>query len=159
MHHKKLKYFALILALGLCLALTAGCAEKQEEAPAAGFVQMGNPLVEVASIQEMEAKLGYKVPVLDKAVDAYIVLMVNGTAQQGRIRYADGASFDMKQGTGDISGIYGGVAETTKTISGVAVSFLRYDEIHYAIWEKDGFTFCLTGGDTLAQEVAALIGQ
>ena len=72
MHHKKLKYFALILALGLCLALTAGCAEKQEEAPAAGFVQVGNPLVEVASIQEMEAKLGYKVPVLDKAVDAFL---------------------------------------------------------------------------------------
>ena len=92
-------------------------------------------------------------------MDAYIVLVVNGTAQQGRIRYADGASFDMKQGTGDVSGIYGGVTESTETISGVAVSFLRYEDTRYAIWEKDGFTFSLTGGETLAQEVAALIGQ
>jgi hypothetical protein len=159
MHHKNLKHFALVLALALFLALPAGCAEKQEEIPDAGFVQMGNPLVEVASAQEMEAKLGYKVPVLDKAVDTYIVLVVNGTAQQGRIRYADGASFDMKQGTGDVSGIYGGVTESTETISGVAVSFLRFEDTRYAIWEKDGFTFSLTGGDTLVQEVAALIGQ
>ena len=159
MPHKKLKHLTLILALCLCLALPAGCANKQADTPDTGFVQMGNPLVEVASLQEMEEKLGYSVPVLDKAVDTYIVLVTGGTAQQGRIRYADGASFDMKQGTGDISGIYGGVVENAETISGVTVSFLTYEDLRYAIWEKDGFTFSLTGGEALAQEVAALIAQ
>ena len=153
------KHLAAILAACLCLVLLAGCAEKQEQAPNTGFVQMGNPLVEVASLQEMEEKLSYSVPVLDKAVDTYIVLVTGGTAQQGRIRYADGASFDMKQGTGDISGIYGGVLEKAETISGVTVSFLTYEDIRYAIWEKDGFTFSLTGGEALAQEVAALSAQ
>ena len=154
---EKRKYPAAVLAVCLCLVLLAGCAEKQAEAPNTGFVQMGNPLVEVASVQEMEAKLGYSVPVLDKAVETYIVLVVNGTAQQGRIRYADGTSFDMKQGSGDVSGIYGGVVEKTETISGVSVSFMTYEQTHYAIWEKDGFSYSLTGGENLAGEVAALI--
>ncbi len=150
---EKRKYLAAILAACLCLTMIAGCAEKPEEAPNTGLVQMGNPLVEVASAQEMEAKLGYSAPVLDKTVEIYFVL----AAQQARIRYADGAEFNMKQGSGDISGIYGGVAEKTETICGVSVTFRTYEEIHYAIWEKDGFTYSLTGGENLADEVAALI--
>ena len=59
----------------------------------------------------------------------------------------------------DACGIYGGVLEKAETISGVTVSFLTYEDIRYAIWEKDGFTFSLTGGEALAQEVAALIAQ
>ena len=152
---KNRKYLAAVLAACLCLTMIAGCAKKPEESPNTGLVQMGNPLVEVASAQEMEAKLGYSVPVLDKAVETYFVL----AAQQARIRYADGASFDMKQGTGDISGIYGGVEEKTETLCGVSVTFLTYEETRYAIWEKDGFTYSLTGGENLADEVAALIGK
>ena len=153
MVNTKRKYLAAVVAVCLCLTMIAGCAKKPEEAPDTGFVQMGNPLVEVASAEEMEAQLGYSVPVLDKAVEIYFVL----AAQQARIRYADGASFDMKQGTGDISGIYGGVEEKTETICGVSVTFLTYEETRYAIWEKDGFTYSLTGGENLADEVAVLI--
>ena len=150
---------ALILMICLCLIATlGGCGQKQSEAPETGFVQMGNPLVTVDSLQEMESKLGYAVPVLDKEVASYIVLVVNGTAESGRVRYADGSDFNIKKGTGDISGIYGGVLEREETLGGVSVSFMVMESTHYAIWEKDGFSCSLTGGDNLAEEVSALIG-
>lgn len=147
----------IVVMAALCLALLAGCAKPQAEAPESGFVQMVNPLVTVESLEEMEAKLGYAVPALDKDVASYIVLVYDGAPQQGRIRYADGADFDMKRGTGDVSGIYGGTLEKEETVGGIAVSVMTYDGIRYALWEKDGFTYCLTGGDDLLQEVAVLI--
>ena len=147
----------IVVMAALCLALLAGCAKPQAEAPESGFVQTVNPLVTVESLEEMEAKLGYAVPALDKDVASYIVLVYDGAPQQGRIRYADGADFDMRRGTGDVSGIYGGTLEKEETVGGIAVSVMTYDGIRYALWEKDGFTYCLTGGDDLLQEVAALI--
>ena len=149
----------LILMLCLCLvASLAGCGQKQNQAPDAGMAQMGNPLVTMDSLQALEGKLGYAVPVLDKEVASYIALVISGTPESGRIRYADGSDFNIKQGAGDISGIYGGVLEKEETLGGVSVSFLVMEDIRYAIWEKDGFSYSLTGGDGLAEEVAALIG-
>ena len=160
MFTKRINRTLAVLVAGLCLiCLLGGCAEQEPTATDPGFVQMVNPLVTVDSIQDMEAKLGYPVPVLNKAVDTYIVLVVNGIAEQGRICYADGSDFNITRGTGDISGIYGGVLDRTETISGIEVSFLAYEDIRYAIWEKDGFAFSLTGGDALANEVATLIGD
>ena len=129
---------------------------------------MVNPLVTVNSAEEMEAKLGYTVPVLKKDVDSYIVLVIEGTAESGRIHYTDGSVFNIKQGSGDISGIYGGVLEDERIlgyevknggiIGGTLVSFYVYEDTRYAIWEKDGFTFSLTGTAALEDEIAALIG-
>ena len=139
----------------LCLiALMSGCGGQK---PDPGFVQMGNPLVTVASAEEMEAQLGYAVPVLDKDVSDYIVLVIDGVTESGRIRYADGSDFNIKQGSGDISGIYGGAQEEEMEIDGVAVTFFRFEDIRYAIWEKDGFAFSLSGGETLKEDVTALI--
>ncbi len=150
----------LILILCFCLiASMVGCGRKQSEAPETGFVQMGNPLVTVDSLQEMESKLGYAVPVLDKEVASYIVLVINGTAESGRIRYADGSDFNIKKGTGDISGIYGGVLDREEALGGVSVSFMVMEDTHYAIWEKDGFTYSLTGDAVLADAVTTLIGK
>ena len=150
------RFCALILAV-LCLAGLAGCSKKPA-APDAGFSQMVNPLVEVASIQEMEEKLGYSVPVLEKAVAAYIVLVIDGKADTGRIHYADGTVFNMKKGTGDISGIYGGTATGEQTIGGVTVCFYAYEDLRYATWENGGFAYSLSDCPTLEADVAALIG-
>lgn len=169
MHITGSRTHLIAAAACLCLCvLLSGCGKAQNEVPDNGFVQMGNPLVTVDSAGEMEAKLGYAVPVLEKDVEAYIVLVIDGAAESGRIRYADGCVFNIKQGSGDISGIYGGVLEDEKIfgyevknggiIGGTLVSFYVYEDVRYAVWEKDGFAFSLTGAQTLEDDVAALIG-
>lgn len=149
-----------IVLMVLCLAFAlVGCGTERTEAPDAGFVQVVNPLVTVESVEEMEEKLGYSVPVLDKDVESYIVLVIDGVCESGRIRYADGSDFNIKKGSGDISGIYGGVLDAEENIRGVTVSFCVYEELRYAIWEKDGFTYSLTGGTALPTDVAALLSN
>ena len=159
MHTTKAKNCRVILVACLCLmVLLCGCGGSRNEVPDSGLVQVINPLVTVDSVEDMEEYLGYTVPVLEKEADSHIVLVIDGAAESGRIRYADGSDFNIGQGTGDISGIYGGVPEGEKTISGVAVSFFTFEDMRYAIWEKDGFAFSLTGAAALEQDVAALIG-
>ena len=154
MNKRNMKACRVVMTCLCLIALMSGCGGQK---PDPGFVQMGNPLVTVASAEEMEAQLGYTVPVLDKDVSDYIVLVIDGAAESGRIRYADGSDFNIKQGSGDISGIYGGAQEEEMEIDGVAVTFFRFEDIRYAIWEKDGFAFSLSGGETLKEDVAALI--
>lgn len=154
----KTKFCIAVIATCLCLiVILGGCSKSKNEVPDPGFAQVVNPLVTVDSAEDMEKHLGYSIPVLEKEVDTYIVLVIDGVADSGRIRYADGSDFNIKKGTGDISGIYGGVYEGEKTISGVVVSFFCYEDIHYAIWEKDGVAFSLTGATALEEDVAALI--
>lgn len=154
MNKRSMKACRIMMTCLCLIALMSGCGGQK---PDPGFVQMGNPLVTVASAEEMEAQLGYTVPVLDKDVSDYIVLVIDGAAESGRIRYADGSDFNIKQGSGDISGIYGGAQEEELEIDGVAVTFFRFEDIRYAIWEKDGFAFSLSGGETLKEDVTALI--
>ena len=154
MNKRNMKACRVVMTCLCLIALMSGCGGQK---PDPGFVQMGNPLVTVASAEEMEAQLGHTVPVLDKDVSDYIVLVIDGAAESGRIRYADGSDFNIKQGSGDISGIYGGAQEEEMEIDGVAVTFFRFEDIRYAIWEKDGFAFSLSGGETLKEDVTALI--
>ena len=154
----KMRRVLMMVLMCLCaIMLVTACQSEDSGNAGNGFVQMGNPLVTVGSVQEMEEKLGYPIPVLEKEVEAYIVLVIDGVADSGRIRYADGSDFVIKRGSGDVSGIYGGVPECEEVIDGISVSFLVMEEIHYAIWEKDGFAYSLTGGETLGDDVALLI--
>lgn len=128
--------------------------------PEPEYVQTANPLIEVSSAEEMENYLDFQVPVLNKEVDAYIVIVTDGYPTCGRIEYKDQSTFNMEYGTGDISGIYGGVFDREETIHGVTVRFYTYSDdtesIRYALWEKDGFTFSLSGSDNLEQEIQTL---
>ena len=145
-----------LLCIALCSLMTIGCGKSG--APRPDKVQVVNPLMEVASLEEMEQYLDYSVPALEKEVDAYIVLVFDGYPQMGRIRYADGAVFNMQYGSGDISGIYGGTLKSTEECGEVEVSYYVYEELHYALWETGGFTYSLSGGENLKADVAALIG-
>ena len=124
-----------------------------------GFVQMGSPIMEVSSTDEMTAYLKFSVPMLDKAVETYIVLLEGSSPSIGEIRYSDGSEFRMKRGSGDISGIYGGTCTENKDISGIDVSFYAYENITYAIWEQSGFalSYIYTGDGTA--EIEILIRQ
>ena len=154
---KRMNIRRLFAAAITCCLLLAGCGTEKDETEE--FVQMVNPLVTVNSVQEMEQMLGYTVPVLEKDVESYIVLVIEGTAESGRIRYADGTDFNIKRGSGDISGIYGGTQESETNIEGVSVSLWVYEDLHYALWEAEGFTHSLAGTEITEADLAALIGK
>ena len=156
--HPTRKLIRLIIALCLLSTLFVGCS-KNDSAPQSQPVQMGNPLMEMASLEEMEDKLGYSVPVLEKAVEAYIVVNMGDQPSIGRICYADGSVFNMQRGTGDVSGIYGGESVGEEDVNGIAVSYFTFEDESYALWESDGYTYSLTGGENLNEEVAFLLNS
>lgn len=147
---------ALCLSLLMAGSLLSGCGTKND-VPDPERVQVFNPMMAVSSVEEMESYLDFSVPVLDKEVESYIVLVIDGYPTMGRIYYADGSVFSIQYGTGDISGIYGGTLEDTQPIEGVNVSYYTYETTRYALWETGGFTYSLTGGVTLEEEVTTLI--
>lgn len=120
------------------------------------YAQVGNPLMEVDSLQEMEKYLDFDIIALDKEAIGYTVIVNGGFPEIGRIHYADGSLFSVKYGTGDISGIYGGTPEKQEDTNGIAVSYMRYEDTRYALWECGGFTYALTEGTDLEADVEAL---
>lgn len=152
----KLRKCLILVMLFAVLSASAGCAD-QSEVPSPERLQVANPMKHVESVSEMEDLLDFSVPVLDKPVEKYIVLVINGYPETGRIYYQDGSVFGMKYGQGDISGIYGGIPEKETEISGMKVSFFTFEDYRYAIWETDGFSFSLTGAEQLETEVEMII--
>ena len=155
-HIKSLSAFCLFLIISS--ALFIGC-KKDDGIPDPKAVQTANPLMEVASLKQMEKYLDFTVPVLDKEVDRYIVLVIDGYPTMGRIQYVDGGIFNIQYGTGDISGIYGGTYEKLIIVGGPFVSFYSYEDTYYAIWENDGFTHSLSNDNLklLEREVSELL--
>lgn len=147
-----------VMAACLCVIVCGGILLHNVSSgrPDPEYLQIANPLLEVASEEEMEKYLDFDVPVLEKEVDAYIVIVLDDYPEIGRIIYKDGGIFDMKYGTGDISGIYGGVFIKEEMINHVKISFYQYEDIRYALWETGGFTYCLSGGDDLEKEINVL---
>ena len=147
---------------GLQLLATGGALLIQgrgRAAPDPQQVQIPNPILTVASAAEMEAYLDFKVPVLEKEVEAYSVFISDGYPTMGQVDYADGSQFRIQYGSGDISGIYGGTLEESREIAGVSVAYYQYDSMSYAIWEVNGFAcsyLYTNGGDA---EVDLLIQQ
>ena len=146
----------------LCLLAAGGALLIQgrgRAAPDPQQVQIPNPILTVASAAEMEAYLDFKVPVLEKEVEAYSVFISDGYPTMGQVDYADGSQFRIQYGSGDISGIYGGTLEESREIAGVSVAYYQYDSMSYAIWEANGFAcsyLYTNGGDA---EVDLLIQQ
>lgn len=148
--YKKPVWFKLgAIAACLCLMIVGGVMFTQNNGnnvPNPEIVQIPNPLITVTSVEEMEKYLDFNVPVLDKEVETYSVLVEDSYPTMGQINYADGSEFRIRYGSGDISGIYGGTLEESKDIEGVKVDYYRYtgditSELTYAIWEQNGFTF------------------
>lgn len=148
-----------VAAVAVCLAVCGAIVLSQTSGnkPNPQRVQVINPMMEVGSLDEMEACLDFAVPVLDKEVEAYIVLVLDGYPEVGQVRYGDGSEFRVKYGEGDISGIYGGVLEKAVAVGDVEVSYYTYEATRYAIWEKDGFTYSFADGENLEEDVERLI--
>ncbi|MBR3325618.1 MAG: hypothetical protein IKG14_06235 [Clostridia bacterium] len=117
--------------------------------------QLANPLTQVNSETEMEKTLGYDVPVLNKEVNSY-TLIANYHA---RIVYKDTTQFEMEKGDNDVSGIYGGKLQNEETIKNVKIKFYTYEDINYANWTKDGFSYSYSNksGEVSKTEIENLI--
>ena len=154
-----MKWCAAVVCVCLVTVSAVSCSDQpgEKKAPEPELVQVGNPLVEVASHDEMEKMLDFSVPVLEKEVSKRIVLVMNGLPTIGRMHYADGGVFNMKYGSGDISGIYGGVEQYAEKVGDIQVTYCVYEDTRYAIWEHNGFTYSLTGDADLEDEVEYLL--
>lgn len=120
-------------------------------------VQIPNPLIEVASADEMGDYLDFDVPVLEKAVETYTVITADGYARLGQIVYADGSQYRIQYGSGNISGICGAALTDTREIDGVTIECYESGTASYAIWEQDGFAFSYTFSGTDGSAVKTLI--
>ena len=156
---RKIKRITGAVAACLCLVIVGGIMLKQssDNIPNPKLLQIANPMMKVDSVKEMESYLDFKIPILNKEVSEYVVFVINGYPEVGRIYYEDGSIFSIKYGNGDISGVFGGTLDVTVKIKETEVSFYIYDSIRYAIWESNGFTYSLTGTEGLEEEVEALI--
>lgn len=125
-----------LVAVGAAMLTHNGSVEPSPEP-----VETPNPFVTVTSASEMEEYLDFEVPELDKDVESYTVLVIDSYPTMGQIVYADGSRFRIQYGSEDISGIYGGTLVETKDIDGVKVSYYKYSDTTYAIWEENGFSF------------------
>ena len=132
------------IAACLCLLVAGGVLftpGSENVAPEPNLVQIPNPIITVSSVEEMENYLDFDVPVLDKEVESYAVLIEDSYPTMGQIDYADGSEFRIQYGSGDISGIHGGTLEKSENIEGVEVEYYKYEDTTYAVWEQNGFTF------------------
>lgn len=132
------------MAACLCLVVVGGVMFTQKgnhAAPNPKLVQAPNPIITVTSVAEMETYLDFHVPVLDKEVKSYSVIVADNYPTTGQVSYEDGSKFRIQYGSGDISGIYGGTLKESKDIHGVKVEYYKYADINYALWEQNGFTF------------------
>lgn len=127
--------------------------------PDPDVVQIPNPIITVTSVKEMENYLDFDIPVLDKEVESYSVLVEDGYPAMGQINYSDGSEFRMQYGSGDISGIHGGTLEESKDMEGVKVKYYKYADTAYAIWEQNGFTFSYVYTNSGDADIESIIQQ
>ncbi len=150
------------IAACLCPMLVGGVMflhNRNSIAPNPSPVQDPNPIIEVTTVEEMKQYLDFDVPVLEKEIETYSVLVLNKYPTMGQIIYSDGSRFRIQYGSGDISGIYGGTLEESKDIDGVKVDYYKYKDISYAIWEQNDFAFSYEYTNNGEAEVEALIQQ
>lgn len=140
-----------IAVLGGSLLLRGGEGLTPDPAP----VEVTNPVISVATVEEMEEYLDFPVPVLDKETAALSVLVAQGYPVLGQVEYADGSLYRVQYGSEDVSGIYGGETVETRDVNGVQVECRTFEGSSYAVWTDEGFSFSYTGD---VSEVETLIG-
>lgn len=139
---KKILSIAAVLIIAVVI-IGVGVINKNNNGKIAvtDLLQIANPITELDSEEEMKKYLGFDVPVLDKEVESYIVIGEDKYATHARIIYKDGTVFEMEKGDKDVSGIYGATLEKEETISDIKVSFYSLEELKYATWENNGFSY------------------
>lgn len=147
------------MAACVCLLVMGGVAINQNRStPVPDAVQIPSPIFTVENTEEMETYLNASIPVLDKKVASYSVIVLEDAPTIGIIEYSDGSEFRMQSGSGDISGIYGGELAETKYVEDIKVMYYKYEDTTYAVWEENGFSFSYVYINDKEEEVQTLIG-
>lgn len=152
-----------LLAVGTVVFTQNKSNSDSNNVPQPEIVQVPNPIITVASVEEMEKYLDFTVPIIEKDVEAYSVIVMDDYPSIGQVNYADGSEFRIQYGSGDISGIYGASLEESKEIDGVKVQYYKYtdnySDMTYAIWEQNNFTFSYIYTDNSKADVETFIQQ
>lgn len=112
-------------------------------------IEIPSPITEVSTLAEMEEMLEFSVPIIQsKTVSQYIVLNNDGTYYLGRIIYTDNSEFSIAKSSEDISGIYGSTLLKEITINNINVNIYTMENIKYATWTYNDFSYSYTIGDT-----------
>lgn len=132
---------ATIAILAVIIVSMSMINKREGEGQISDLIQIANPITEVESIEEMKKYLGFDVPVLEKNVEAYIVIGEDKYATHARIMYQDDTKFEMEKGNSDVSGIYGGIPEKEEIINNIKVQFYSFENTKYVIWSKNGYSY------------------
>lgn len=102
-------------------------------------VLISNPMIEVKDISELEKyiKLDLSKYEIKKINEMYKFDNENLI----QIKYADGSTLRIGKESTDNIGIYGATLEKSEKINGVNVSIYKVDNIIYAIWDDDNYSF------------------
>lgn len=99
----------------LCLLAAGGALLIQGRGRAARILSSSNPeSISQSSAAEMEAYLDFKVPVLEKEVEAYSVFISDGYPPWDRWTMRTAPSFVSSMGVETSAGIYGGTLEESR---------------------------------------------
>ena len=122
-------------------------------------VLIPNPMVSIDSLDELEEYLGISSLKLDfKEIDS-IVKYSNDVL--GQITYKDGSVLRVSKGNNDNSGIYGSKLKSEITINNVNVKIYSLEELEYAVWYKDGYSYSYkkSSSEDITEIIKEVIGE
>ena len=162
---EKCKLFGRILIFIFCIGILVGgfLFLTNKDNNKVNTLELANPLTEVSSASEMTDYLGFNVPIIkDKEVSKYIVIGKDHKANHARVIYKDKSEFDMEQGDLDVSGIYGSKLLKEESIGGVKVIINTYEDIIYAIWTYNDYSYSYSmvnsNEETINLEINKIMG-
>ena len=162
---EKCKLFGRILIFIFCIGILVGglLFVTNKDNNKVNTLELANPLTEVSSASEMTDYLGFNVPIIkDKEVSKYIVIGKDHKANHARVIYKDKSEFDMEQGDLDVSGIYGSKLLKEESIGGVKVIINTYEDIIYAIWTYNDYSYSYSmvnsNEETINLEINKIMG-
>lgn len=102
-------------------------------------VLISNPMIEVKDISELEKYI--KLDLSKYEIKEINEMYKFDNENLIQIKYADGSTLRIGKESTDNSGIYGATLEKSEKINGVNVSIYKFDNIIYAIWNDDNYSF------------------
>ena len=122
-------------------------------------VLIPNPMVSIDSLDELEKYLGISSLKLDFKEIEEIIKYNNDVL--GQITYKDDSVLRISKGNNDNSGIYGSKLKNETTINNVNVKIYSFEELEYAVWCKDGYSYSYrkSSNEDIIEIIRKVIGE
>lgn len=122
-------------------------------------VLIPNPMISIDSLDELEKYLGISSLKLDfKEIDN--IIKYNNEVL-GQVTYKDGSVLRISKDNNDNSGIYGSRLRNEITINNVNVKIYSFEELEYAVWYKDGYSYSYrkSSNENITEIIEKVIGE